>query len=151
MLSGLVRRLKLTVLSKTGISTTVIGLGAVAALAAVAAVVFLIFAAFIWLAQLYGPLTSALLLTGFFLLLAVLGAIGCVMSQRRAAEQAKRELQTRQQPLFDPRFLAVGLQVGKSIGLRRIVPLVAAGLLAASLAKEWFGEEPKSSQQHPDS
>ena len=29
-------------------------------------------------------------------------------------------------------------QVGRTIGLRRIVPLVAAGVLAAALAKEWF-------------
>ena len=43
-------------------------------------------------------------------------------------------------PWLDPKFLAVGLQVGKSVGMRRIVPLFAAGLLAATLAKEWFGE-----------
>jgi hypothetical protein len=34
------------------------------------------------------------------------------------------------------------LQVGRNIGLRRIVPLVAAGVLAAGFAKEWLRERP---------
>jgi hypothetical protein len=43
-----------------------------------------------------------------------------------------------QSPWFDPATLGIALQVGRSIGLRRIAPLAAAGVLAAALAKEWF-------------
>ena len=147
MFSGLVRHIQLTVKSKTGINTAVIVFAAVAALAAMVAFGLLIFTAFIWLAERYSPLTAALILFGFFLLVAVVCGIGCVMSHQRAMTQAKQALQARSnQPWLDPKFLAVGLQLGKSVGMRRIVPLFAAGLLAATLAKEWFGERGQSQQ-----
>jgi hypothetical protein len=143
MLSGLVRHLQLTVVSKTGISTPMVIIAIVAAVSAAAMLLFLIFAIFIWLAERYSPLTGALIMSAGFLLLAIGAGVTCMILNRRTAAEAQRALAARsQQPWFDPRFLAVGLQVGKSIGLRRIVPLVAAGLLAASLAKEWFGERP---------
>ena len=147
MFSGLVRHVQLTVKSKTGISSAVIIFAVIAALAALTALVFLIFAAFIWLAERYSPLTAALILVAFFLLLAVACGIACMMSHQRAIAQAKLALQARSNQVWlDPKFLAVGLQIGKSVGMRRIVPLFAAGLLAATLAKEWFGEREQSQQ-----
>jgi hypothetical protein len=141
MLSGMVRHIQLTVKSKTGINSTVILLAAIAALAGMVAFGLLILAAFIWLAERYSPLTSSLILLAFFLVVAVACGAGSVMSHRRAMTQAKLALQARSnQPWLDPKFLAVGLQIGKSVGMRRIVPLFAAGLLAATLAKEWFGD-----------
>jgi hypothetical protein len=151
MFSGLVRRLQLTVISKTGVSSTVIILGVVAALAAAATLAFLILAAFIWLAELYSPLTGALILSGCFLLVAVLGAVACVVRHRRTAEQAQLALAAhRQLPWLDPRYLAIGLELGRSIGLRRVVPLVAVGLLAAGMAREWLADEPQSGQDQQD-
>jgi hypothetical protein len=148
MLSGVVRHIQLTVKSKTGINSTVIVLAAIAALAAMVAFGLLIFAAFIWLADRYSPLSSALILLAFFLVVAVACGIGSVMSHRRAMTQAKLALQARSnQPWLDPKFLAVGLQIGKSVGMRRIVPLFAAGLLAATLAKEWFGDRGETERQ----
>ena len=41
-----------------------------------------------------------------------------------------------------PRLLGLLFQVGRTIGLRRIAPLVAAGFLAAALAKEWLRDRP---------
>jgi hypothetical protein len=40
---------------------------------------------------------------------------------------------------LDPKFLTVGIEIGRAIGWRRVVMLAAAGLLAAGLGKEWFG------------
>ena len=54
------------------------------------------------------------------------------MAQRRTSERAKRALAVRSQsPWFDPATLGIALQLGRSIGLRRIAPLAAAGVLAA--------------------
>ena len=51
-----------------------------------------IFTAFIWLAQRYSPLTAALILTGFFLLVTIIALIACMMAHRSTITQAKQEL-----------------------------------------------------------
>ena len=140
MFSGWVRYLRLTARAKTGLSSGVVIFGVVATLALVVAVVFALFALFIWLAERYSPLTAALVLAGFFFLLAILAGIGALLAQRRTVAEARLALQARSNSSWlDPKLLPVGLQIARSIGLRRIVPLVAVGVLAAALAKEWFG------------
>jgi hypothetical protein len=44
-------------------------------------------------------------------------------------------------PWITPGNFAVGMQMGRAIGWRRLVPLIAVGVLAAHLAKEWFGND----------
>jgi hypothetical protein len=44
-----------------------------------------------------------------------------------------------QTPWLDPKYLGVGMQIGRAIGWRRLVPLAAVGILAAGIAKEWIG------------
>ena len=139
MFSGLVNYLRLTATAKTGLSTAVIVCAVLAAIAAVMAFVFATFAAFIWLAERYSPMTAALVLALAFLLIAILAALSAVLVQRRTSENAKRALAVRSQAaLLDPGMVGVLFQVARVIGLRRIAPLVAAGFLAAALAKEWF-------------
>ena len=139
MFTGLVQNLRLRAEAKTGLSTAVVVSALVAAVAAVAAFVFFVFAAFIVLAERYSPLTAALIVAVAFVLIAILCGLGAVMAQRRNSDRAKRALALRSQsPLFDPATLGIALQIGRSIGLRRIAPLAAAGVLAATLAKEWF-------------
>ncbi len=143
MLTGVVQNLRLRAEARTGLSTAVVVFALVAAIAAVAAFVFFVFAAFIWLAELYSPLTAALIVAVAFVLIAILGAVGAVMTQRHNSERAKRALALRSQsPWFDPATLGVMFQIGRSIGFRRIAPLAAAGFLAAALAKEWFRDPP---------
>ena len=142
MLSGWVNYLRLTAKAKTGLSPAVVIFAVVAATGAATTFVLAVFAAFIWLANRYTPLTAALVLTGFFLLLTILAGIGALMAQRRTVERAKVALATRSNsPLIDPGMLAILLQVGRGIGLRRIVPLIAAGVLAAGFAREWMREQ----------
>jgi fatty acid desaturase len=139
MFTGLVQNLRLRAEAKTGLSGAVVVFAAIAVIAVVAAFVFFVFAVFIWLAERYSPLTAALIVAGAFVFVAIGCAIGAIMTQRHNSERAKRALALRSQsPWFDPATLGIALQVGRSIGLRRIAPLAAAGVLAAALAKEWF-------------
>jgi hypothetical protein len=143
MFKGLVNHVRLTARARTGLSTAVVVCALLAAIAAAVAFVFFLFAAFIWLAERYTPLTAALVLAAGFLLLAILCALIAVIVQRRTSEQAKQALAVRSQsPLLDPGMIGILFQVGRAIGLRRIAPLVAAGFLAAALAKEWFRDRP---------
>jgi hypothetical protein len=147
MMSGWLRHLELTVKSRTGLSEGVLVWGLIAVFCAAATLVFLIIAAFVALAERYGPLIAAMVLGGFFLLITVI-AIGCCLeSQRRTATGAKLALEARSHaPWLDPRFLGVGVQVGRAIGWRRLVPLAAVGVLAAGLAKEWFAHRQPASE-----
>ena len=143
MFTGLVQNLRLRAEARTGLSSAVVVFALIAATAAVVAFVFFVFAAFIWLAERYSPLTAALIVAGAFVLIAILCALGAVLSQRRTSERAKRALALRSQsPWFDPATLGIAMQLGRTIGLRRIAPLAAAGVLAAALAKEWFRDRP---------
>lgn len=148
MLNSLVQNIRLRAEARTGLSTAVAVFAVIAAIAAALAFAFLVFAAFIWLAERYSPLTAALVLTAAFMLIAIVCAIVAIVSQRRNSERARRELALRSQsPLFDPTTIGIALQIGRSIGLRRIVPLAAAGVLAATLAKEWFRDRDDGEDQ----
>ncbi len=139
MFSGWVNHLRLTAKARTGLSQAFVVFALIAAIAALAASVFFVFAAFIWLAERYSPLTAALVLALAFLLIAILCVLGALMARSRTIDNAKRALAVRSQsPLLDPGMLGMLFQVGRTIGLRRVAPLVAAGVLAAALAKEWF-------------
>jgi cytochrome bd-type quinol oxidase subunit 2 len=143
MLTGLVQNLRLRAEARTGLSSAVVVFALIAAVAVVAAFVFFVFAAFIWLAERYSQLTAALIVAVSFVLIAIVCALGAVLSQRRTSERAKRALALRSQsPWFDPATLGIAMQLGRTIGLRRIAPLAAAGVLAAALAKEWFRDRP---------
>jgi hypothetical protein len=140
MMSGWLRHLELTFKSKTGLGAGVIAWGLIALLGAAATVVFLIVAGFVALAERYGPLVAALALGGLFLLITVVAVVGCLSSRRQTAAAAQLALAARSQaPWLDPRYLGVGIQIGRAIGWRRLVPLAAVGVLAAGLAKEWIG------------
>jgi hypothetical protein len=140
MFSGLARHVKLTIRSKTGISSGVVVCAIVAVIAVVVAFGFALFSLFIWLAEHYGLLTAALVLAAFFLLLAILAGIGALIMHKRTIAQAQLALQARaNSPWLDPRLLPIGLTAFRAIGLRRIAPMLAVGFLAAALAKEWFG------------
>jgi hypothetical protein len=140
MMSGWLRHLELTFKSKTGLGTGVLAGALIAILGAGVTLVFLVVAGFVALAERYGPLIAALALGGLFLLITVVAVACCVASQRRTAAAAKLALAARNQvPWLDPRYLGVGVQIGRAIGWRRLVPLAAVGVLAAGLAREWIG------------
>ena len=142
MISGWLRHFELTLKSKSGLDSGVIIWGLIALLGGAVTLGFLIFAAFIALAGRFGPLIAAVALAALFLLLTLLAVLGCVSSRRRTIAGAQLALEARSHaPWLDPKFIGVGLQIGRAIGWRRLLPLAAAGVLVAGLAKEWFGRE----------
>jgi hypothetical protein len=141
-MSGWLRHLALTVRSKTGLSSGVLIWALVAVVGGAATLGFLILGAFIALAQRYGFLVAALVLAGLFLLITVVAVICSLSTQRRTIANARLALAARSHaPWLDPKFVRVGVQIGQTIGWRRLVPLAAVGVLAAGLAKEWLGRD----------
>jgi hypothetical protein len=151
-MNSVLRYLELKAKSKTGLSPNVLILGGVAAFAVVVTVIFLLFAAFIWLAGRYDPLMAALMLAGGFFVVTIAAAVACAVAQRRTAERARVALAARSSSAAwaDPRYLTMGLQIGRSLGWKRILPLAAVGILAAGLAKEWIGRNSAPPEEDDD-
>ena len=142
-MSGWLRHFALNAQVRTGFSSQVAVWAAIAAVAATVALVFLLIAAFIWLADRYGPLTAGLVLGGVFIVIALIAIVACLIARRRNMERARLELAARSSDTnwLDPKVLAMGFQIGQAIGWRRLASLAAVGLLAAGLAKEWFARD----------
>jgi hypothetical protein len=141
MMNGWLRQLGLMVTVRTGLGPSIIVCFLIASVAATVAAGFLCAAAFVWLATRYDALTASLILAGVFLLIAVVAAVAGVIARRRRIERARLELAARQAAAtwLDPRLLTVGLEIGRTIGWRRIITLAGAAIVAAGMAKEWFG------------
>jgi Ca2+/Na+ antiporter len=143
-MSGWLRHFALNAQVRTGFGPQVVAWTVIAAIAATVALVFLLIAAFVWLADRYGSLTAGLVLGGIFVLIALIAVIACLVTRRRNMERARLELAARSSAstgFLDPKLLAVGFQIGQAIGWRKLAALAAVGLLAAGLAKEWFGRD----------
>ena len=138
---GWLRYFALNAQVRTGVSGPVLVLAIIAAAAAVAAVIFLLVAAFVWLADLYDGLTAGVVLGCAFALIALIALVACLMTRRRNMERARLELAARSSNWFDPKLVAVGLQIGQAIGWRRLASLAALAVLAGAAAKEWSGRD----------
>jgi hypothetical protein len=149
-MSGWLRYFVLRAQASTGFSSPILVWAVIAAVAAVVAAVFLLVAAFVWLSDLYDGLVAGLLLGGLFALIALIALVTAVLIRRRNMERARLELASRSATSFlDPKLMAVGMQIGQTIGWRRIAALVAVAVLAAGLAQEWSGRN-KSSDDDKD-
>jgi hypothetical protein len=123
----------------------------IAAVALVLALGFLGAAGFVWLASRTDPMTASLIMAGGFALLALVAAVAGLIARLRNMERARRELAARSHAgWLDPKVLAVGIEIGRALGWRRVVTLAAVGLFAAGLGKEWFGSPARKSKD-PDS
>jgi len=95
---------------------------------------FLCAAAFVFVLQKYGLLQACFAGAGVFFVATVLAAISYAVRKRqikkRPVEAAKSTMQA---ALSDPMVLAAGLQIVRTIGLKRIIPLVAIGGIALGL------------------
>ena len=92
---------------------------------------FLCAAAFVFVLQKYGLLQACFAGAGVFFVATILAAISYAVRKRqirkRPVEAAKSTMQT---ALSDPMVLAAGLQIVRTIGLKRIIPLIAVGGIA---------------------
>ncbi|HWF95107.1 MAG TPA: phage holin family protein [Xanthobacteraceae bacterium] len=134
------RHITLNAKARTGFGPALVVWFLIAVVALALGLVFLSVAAFVWLARRIDPVTAGLILAGAFFLIAIVAAFAGWIARLRNIERARRELAARSQAgWFDPKFLAVGLEIGRTLGWRRLMTLAAVGVLAAGLGKEWFG------------
>jgi Ca2+/Na+ antiporter len=133
--------------ARTGFGPQVIVWIAVTVVSLALALGFLSAAAFLWLASRYDAVTAGLILGGIFLLLAIIAAVACWIARLRNMERARRELAAQSHASWlDPKFLGVGIEIGRTLGWRRLITLAAVGLFAAGVGKEWFGSGEKKSE-----
>jgi hypothetical protein len=79
-------------------------------------------------------------LAGVFLLVTIVALFCSLRSRRRTIERAELALATRRQAVwFDPKLLAGAVQASRRVGWRWVLPLLALGILAASLGMERSG------------
>jgi hypothetical protein len=141
MMNSWLHHIALMAKMRTGFGGQIIVCYLIAAASLVAAFVFLSAAGFVWLADRFGGLFAALILGGGFLLIAIIALVAAAMARRRNMERARIELAARRSANWlDPKLVAAGLEIGKTLGWRRIATLAAVGVLAAGLAREWLGE-----------
>jgi hypothetical protein len=137
-MSGLLHHFALSAKTRTGLSFGAIVWALVASISIVAAIGLFLFAAFVAITQRYDAVTAGLALGGFFFVIATAAIIACLTTRRHNIERARLELASRSSAdLFDSSLLALGLQIGRTIGWQRLASVAAAGVLAAGLAREW--------------
>ena len=142
------RHIALNAKAKTGFGPALVVWFSVALVGLVLALVFVSVAAFVWIANRTDAVTAGLILAGVFFLIAIVAAFAGWIARLRNIERARRELAARSHAgWFDPKYLAVGIEIGRTLGWRRIMTLAAVGVLAAGLGKEWFAAGAKSSER----
>ena len=136
---GLMHDMVLAVQTRTGITTSFIVWLAIVALAALTAFAFLCVAAYAWLALQVGSVYAGLVMAAVFVVVAIIGLIVGLLARRRARERAILERAARAHApswLLDPKILATAVQVGRSLGWQRVIPLALVGIMAAQWARE---------------
>jgi hypothetical protein len=138
-MSSWLRHLTLLAEARTGFSVP-IGLWLlVTIVSSGAVVVFLCISAFLWIALRYDPLTANLAMACLFLFIASTAGFICVSARQRNMELARLVLASRSRtPWLDPRVLALGLNVGRSIGWGKLIPLAVVAIVAGVLGKKWL-------------
>jgi type VI protein secretion system component VasK len=137
-MSGWVRYLALTAKAKTGFGPGILIGIILAVVLSVATLIFFSVAMFFLLGAYFRPLHSALIMSGVFFVLAIIAAVVTISARRRAMERARLALAERaKSTMFDASMLPLGLEIGRMIGWRRLLPVAAVALIAAVLAKEW--------------
>jgi hypothetical protein len=143
MIKSLMHDVKLAVQTRTGITTSFIVWLAIVAFAALTAFVFLCVAAYDWLALQIGSVEAGLVMAAIFVVIAIVGIIICLLARRRARERAILERAARAHApswLLDPKILATAVQVGRSLGWQRAIPLALVAIMAAQWAREHRGQ-----------
>ena len=139
MFKGLMHDMVLAVQTRTGITTSFVVWLAIVVFAALTAFAFLCVAAYDWLSLQMGGVYAGLVMAAVFVLVAIIGIIVCLLARRRARERAILERAARAHApswLLDPKILATAVQVGRSLGWQRVIPLALVGIMAAQWARE---------------
>ena len=151
-MGNLRKYLALQAQAKTGLSSGLFVWGLVALVCGILTAGFILLLAFIWLAERYGPLIAAAILAGAFLLVTIVAIVCSLQSRRRTIERAELALAARKPGVWlDPKLVAGAVQAGRAVGWRRFVPLLALGILAATVGMEWsHRSKPQSGSDEQD-
>jgi hypothetical protein len=139
MFKGLMHDMVLAVQTRTGITTSFIIWLIVVVLAALTAFAFLCVTAYDGLALHIGSVYAGLVMAAVFALIAIIGIIVSLLARRRARARAILERAARAHApswLLDPKILATAVQVGRSLGWQRVIPLALVGIMVAQWARE---------------
>ena len=118
----------------TGNVVRLTSLAAAAAFALFITTAFLCAAAFMFALEKYGPIEACLAGAAVFLVVALLSAGSYMVRKRQIKLKAKQEAKSAAHSLMaDPAMLAIGLQVVRAIGIKRLVPILAIGGVALGL------------------
>jgi len=149
---GWIEYFRLRLKARTGFGGDVAMWAVVAAVGAVITAFFLVLAVTVWLADRYGALTATIMVGAFFLLLTIASAIACTVAYHKNMQRAQQALAVRRNaPWFNPGNVAAAMQIGRAVGWRKAAPLVAVGLLAFGLAREWLEpSHPPAEHDEPD-
>ena len=141
-MGGLRKYLALQAQTRTGLSSGLLIWAALVVVFGTLTAVFIPLIAFIWLAERFNPLIAAVALAGFFLLVTIVALICCLRSRRRMIERAELALAARRHTVWlDPKLVGGAIQASRTVGWRKLVPLLAVGLVAAGVGMEWFGRD----------
>jgi hypothetical protein len=144
MIKGIVNDVMLAVRENLGSSVHVVIWTIVVLTTGAGAAVWLSIAAFVWLTQRYDTTTVAAALGGVFLLISIAALLACIIMHRRSVANAeareKANAAAEQTPswLLDPRMAAIGLEFGRVIGFKRLIPIAAVGILLALGSRDWY-------------
>ncbi len=123
--------------------------GAVAAAALSAAVVCGMVVLFLWVSQTYGVMQAWAALGSGFAAIAILTLIAMAVSRgnSRRRIRAERIVAEKEGPnvtkmLQDPAMLLTGIQLLRIVGIRRLLPLLLVGGVAAGFLLSRNGSEP---------
>ena len=118
------------------VRTTIYGM--IAAAAGTVAFLFAVIAVFLWFQQHYDSIIACGVVGGLFLLVAVIALSSLAISRRRAAERKAREeaeaANATPSWLADPAMLLTAIQIARTIGFGKIIPLAIAGVAAFGAA-----------------
>jgi hypothetical protein len=116
----------------TGAALRLTSLAAAAAVALFITISFLCAAAFVVVLDTYGLVQACLSGAAVFFLVTLIAAAGIYIARKKQVEaRAKTATKSAMHTaLADPMVIAMGLQVIRSVGIKRLIPLLAVGGLA---------------------
>jgi hypothetical protein len=139
MFKALMREITLALQARNGASVAAFVWTGIMAVALLAAFVFLCVTSYDWLSLRYDSQIAGLVMAGIFVVVAIIAAIVSALIRRRVRERAilARAAKAHAPPwLLDPKVLGVAMEVGRSLGWQRIIPVALVGFLAAQWARE---------------
>jgi hypothetical protein len=145
-MSNWFRHIVLMAEARTGASAAIAVWLLLALVSLLVGLVCFIVAAFVALANRFDGVTAGLILGGAFVLIAIVAVIAARLTRSHNMERAKRELALRRRAsLLDPGFAPVLIEIGRTLGWRRLASLGAVAVLAFGIAREWSGRRDGSS------